>query len=129
MDKHQLLYYKDTAFCVYIAVEVDRLTDEIIALRPRVKVGVSGDIGRRRRALRYQYGVETIYEIPCYKGNAFMIEKECILWLANMPTASLAFGEETFCVDKELVPAIISMFPHLITVLEAKYPKQPCPFL
>lgn len=129
MDKHQLLYYKGTAICVYIAVEVDRCTDEITAQRPRVKVGISGEIGKRRRTLRCQYGVETIYEIPCYRGNAFMIEKECILWLASMPTANLAFGEETFYIDKELVPAIVSMFPHLITILEAKYPEKPCPFL
>ena len=129
MDKHQLLYYKGTSLCVYIAVEVDRLTDEITAPRPRVKVGISGEIGKRRRALRHQYGVETIYEIPCNKGNACMIEKECILWLANMPTANLAFGEETFYIDKELVPAIVSIFPHLVTILEAKYPKKSCPFL
>ena len=107
--------------CVYLAIDRDYVERDRLHSAYLVKVGLSRSMQKRRCTLRYQYDVETVWEIPANNKTLEIIEAHLIYWLQHYPTA-IQNTTETAYIDTEMLEALINNFPTIVKGLNAKFP-------
>lgn len=107
--------------CVYLAIDRDYVQYNRLQPAHLVKVGLSRSMQKRRCTLRYQYNVETVWEIPSNGKNLEIIEAHLIYWLQHYPTA-IQNTTETAYIDIEMLEALINNFPTIVEGLNKKFP-------
>lgn len=110
--------------CVYIGIGLENYYGQELDTI-RIKIGLSRDMGNRRRGLRYdtRYLIETIEECPIpyeLDSHLYDIESQLHIWLHNAPTARRP-GGETDIVDYHVAEYLIEQFPYIVRAIARQY--------